>query len=107
MRFDRPVVAYCRVLTLEQKRREYGIDIQVRDVMAFAERQGLLVQRFYKGEAQTGIEEDRKAPRRLVRDCRPGRVRSIVLPSLDTDCHAMSESPKLSSTSSRSSASRS
>ena len=43
MGFDRPVVAYCRASTLEQKRRGYGIDIQVRDVQAFAERQGLSV----------------------------------------------------------------
>lgn len=83
MEIDCPVVAYCRVSTLEQKRRGYGIDIQVRDVKAFAERQGLFVKRFYKDEAESGINEDRKALRRLLRDCRAGRVRSVVLPSLD------------------------
>lgn len=83
MGFDRPVVAYCRVSTLEQKRRGYGIDIQVRDIQAFAERQGLLVARFYRDEAESGIKEDRKALRRLLRDCRAGRVGSVILPSLD------------------------
>jgi site-specific DNA recombinase len=83
MGFDRPLVAYCRISTLEQKRRGYGIDIQVRDVRAFAERQGLLVARFYKDEAESGIKEDRKQLRRLLRDCRAGRVGSVILPSLD------------------------
>ena len=83
MGIDRPVVAYCRVSTLEQKRRGYGIDIQVRDVQAFAERQGLLVARFYRDEAESGIKEDRKQLRRLLRDCRAGRVGSVILPSLD------------------------
>src|SRR5713101_2688146 len=83
MEFDRPVVAYCRVSTLEQKRRGYGIDIQVRDVQAFAERQGLLVARFYRDEAESGIKEDRKQRQRLLRDCRAGRVGSVILPSLD------------------------
>jgi site-specific DNA recombinase len=83
MGFDRPVVAYCRVSTLEQKRRGYGIDIQIRDVEAFAKRQGLFVTRFYRDEAESGIKEDRRQLRRLLRDCRAGRVGSVVLPSLD------------------------
>jgi len=83
MRSDRPVVAYCRVSTLEQKRRGYGIDIQVRDVEAFAERQRLLIVRFYRDEAESGIKEDRRQLRRLLRDCRAGRVGSVILPSLD------------------------
>jgi site-specific DNA recombinase len=80
---DRPVVAYCRVSTLEQQRRGYGIDIQVRDIQAFAERQGLLVARFYKDEAESGIKEHRTQLHRLLRDCRAGRVGSVILPSLD------------------------
>src|SRR3989442_10348802 len=83
MGIDRPVVSYCRVSTLEQKRRGYGIDIQVRDVQTFAERQGLLVARFYRDEAESGVKEDRKALRRLLADCRAGRVGSVILPSLD------------------------
>lgn len=84
MGFDRPlIVAYCRVSTLEQKRKGFGIDIQVRDVRAFAERQGLLVQRWYKDEAESGVAEDRKKLRRLLRDCRAGRVGSVILLSLD------------------------
>ena len=76
-------VAYCRVSTLEQKRRGYGIEIQVRDVAVFAERAGVLIERFYKDEAQSGVAEKRRALRRLLRDCRRGVVGTIVVPSLD------------------------
>jgi DNA invertase Pin-like site-specific DNA recombinase len=76
-------VAYCRVSTLEQKRRGYGIDINARDVRAFAERQGLLVVRFYRDEAESRINEDRKALQRLLGACRAGRVGSVILPSLN------------------------
>jgi len=55
------IVGYCRVSTLEQKRRGFGIDIQIRDVTLFAERQRLFVDPFYKDEAQSGIAEHRRA----------------------------------------------
>src|SRR6266849_3106805 len=83
MEIKNPVVAYCRVSTLEQKRRGYGIDIQIRDVTVFAERLGVFVERFYKDEAQSGVAEKRRALRRLLRDCRRGVVGTVVLPSLD------------------------
>lgn len=83
MNSGRSIVGYCRVSTLEQKRRGYGIDIQVRDVTLCAERQGLLVDRFYKDEAKSGVLENRAALRRLMRACRQGTVAAIILPSLD------------------------
>jgi site-specific DNA recombinase len=79
----RPVAAYCRVSTLEQKKRGHGIDIQIRDVTLFAERQGVFVQRFYRDEGESGIAENRKALRRLLRDCRAGRIGTLIIPSLD------------------------
>lgn len=78
-----PVVAYCRVSTLEKRRQGYGIDIQIRDVTVFAERQGLFVRRFYKDEAESGVAEDRKELRKLLRDCRTGRIGTVIIPSLD------------------------
>lgn len=83
MASDLPVVAYCRVSTLEQKRRGHGIDIQIRDVTLFAERRGLFVRKFYRDEGESGVAEDRKALRRLLRDCRSGQVGAVILPSLD------------------------
>lgn len=69
--------------TLEQKRKGYGIDIQIRDVTRFAERIEVSIDRFYRDEAQSGVAEKRRALRRLLRDCRRGMVRTVVLPSLD------------------------
>ncbi|MHB8173180.1 MAG: recombinase family protein [Nitrospirota bacterium] len=77
------VVAYCRVSTLEQKKRGHGIDIQIRDVTLFTERHGLLVEKFYKDEGESGVKEDRKALRQLMRDCKNKRIETIILPSLD------------------------
>lgn len=77
------VVAYCRVSTLEQKKKGYGIDIQIRDASLFAERNGLLVERFYKDEAVSGVKEDRKELRSLMKACKTGKVGVLILPSLD------------------------
>ncbi len=77
------VVAYCRVSTLEQKRRGYGIDIQIRDVTLFAEGQGLLIVRFFPDKAESGVGRDRKELRKLLRECRAGRVGAVVIPSID------------------------
>ena len=77
------VVAYCRVSTLEQKQRGYGIDIQIRDLTLFAERQGLFVRRFYRDEAESGVKEHRQELRQLLKDCRARRVGIVILPSLD------------------------
>ncbi len=60
------VVAYCRVSTLEQKHR-----------------QGLFVERFYKDEGESGVVEDRRALRQLLRACKRGGIRAVILPSLD------------------------
>lgn len=80
---EKKVVAYCRVSTLEQKKNGYGIDIQIRDVTIHAERHGFLVERFYKDEGESGAKEDRKELRRLMKDCRKGRIGTVILPSLD------------------------
>ncbi len=77
------VVAYCRVSTLEQKKRGYGIDIQIRDATLYAERHGLLVERFYRDEGESGIKEDREGLRQLIHDCRRGKIGTVILPSLD------------------------
>jgi site-specific DNA recombinase len=80
---NKKVVAYCRVSTLEQKKKGHGIDIQIRDVTLFAERHSLLVEKFYKDEGESGVKEDRKALRALMRACKNNRVECIILPSLD------------------------
>jgi site-specific DNA recombinase len=83
MEIKKWVAAYCRVSTLEQKRKGYGIDIQIRDLTLFAEHKELFIERFYKNEAESGVAADRKALRRLLRDCRTGRVGTVIIPTLD------------------------
>ena len=77
------IVGYCRVSTLEQKKKGYGIDIQVRDIKRCAEVFGLIVEDFYVDEAKSGVSENRRALKRLVKDCKVGRVRAIIVSSLD------------------------
>ena len=59
------VAACCRVSTLEQKKKGYGIDIQIRDATLYGEHHGLLVESFYKDEGESGVKEDRKALKQL------------------------------------------
>ncbi len=77
------MAAYCRVSTLEQKKKGYGIDIQTREIGRHAEIIGVEVDGFYVDEAKSGISENRKELKRLIRDCKAGKVQSIIFSSLD------------------------
>lgn len=77
------VAAYCRVSTLEQKKKGYGIDIQRRDIERYAESFGLSVESFYVDEAKSGISERRVALNKLLRDCKSGGVGAVIVSSLD------------------------
>src|SRR5687767_1781369 len=80
---SKQIVAYCRVSTLEQKKKGLGMDIQVRDITAFAASQNLTIDRVYRDEAQSGATENRKQLRRLIRHCERGFVAAVIIPSLD------------------------
>src|SRR5262249_44283265 len=75
--------AYCRVSTLEQKKNGLGMDIQVRDVTAFAAMRNLTIDRVYRDEAQSGASENRKQLSKLVRNCEAGQISLVIIPSLD------------------------
>lgn len=77
------MVGYCRVSTLEQKKKGYGIDIQIRDVLLFAEENNLTIEKFYKDEGESGVKEEREELKQLLKDCRKGKVGTVILPSLD------------------------
>ena len=77
------MAAYCRVSTLEQKKKGYGIDIQRRDIERYAEAFGMPIDDYYVDEARSGASERRAALNRLVRDCKAGRVDAIIVSSLD------------------------
>lgn len=77
------MAAYCRVSTLEQKKKGYGIEIQRRDIERYAETFGICINRFYIDEAKSGISDRRAGLNKLVRDCNNDKVRAIVISSLD------------------------
>ncbi len=77
------VVAYVRVSTLEQKKKGLGMDIQIRDVNAFAAGRMLAIDRIYPDKAESGAAENRKELKSLLRACKRGEVDVIIIPSLD------------------------
>jgi site-specific DNA recombinase len=83
MATTKQVAAYCRVSTLEQKKKGLGMDIQVRDVTSFAEVQHLVIDRFYRDEAQSGAAENRRQLGKLLRACARGEVGAVIIPALD------------------------
>jgi site-specific DNA recombinase len=80
---DKEVAAYCRVSTLEQKKKGLGMDIQIRDVRSFAEDQNLVINRFYPDEAQSGTVENRIQLGRLLRACKRGEISTVIIPTID------------------------
>lgn len=77
------IVGYCRISTLEQKKKGYGVDIQAREIRDYAERYELVIDRFYIDEAKSGVSEDRRELKRLIKDCKAGKVEAIIVASLD------------------------
>ena len=80
---EKSVAAYCRVSTLEQKKKGFGIDIQVRDIQRYADVFSFPINDFYIDEAKSGISENRSELKRLLRDCKTGKVGAIIISSLD------------------------
>lgn len=83
MYLKKQVVAYCRVSTLEQHKKGLGMDIQMRDVNAFAQAQKLTLDRIYPDHAESGAKESRKELKKLLRGCKRREVKTIIIPSLD------------------------
>src|SRR4051794_39724629 len=80
---NKQIVAYCRVSTLEQKKKGLGMDIQIRDVTAFAESQKLVINRIYPDRAESGAAENRKELKKLMLACERGLVAALIIPTLD------------------------
>ncbi len=83
MAAGKKVAAYCRVSTLEQKKKGLGMDIQIRDVTAFAQAQNLVLDVIYPDKAESGAAENRKELKKLIRACLRGEVGTVIIPSLD------------------------
>ena len=78
---NQKIVGYIRFSTLEQK-KGYGKDIQKRDIKQFAALRGWTVDRFYVDEALSGEEENRADLDRLIRACRAGKMKAVIVASL-------------------------
>lgn len=83
MATTKKVAAYCRVSTLEQKKKGLGMDIQIRDVSTFAGTQHLGIDDFYRDEAQSGAAENRRQLNKLLRACKRGEISTVIIPALD------------------------
>lgn len=83
MERDKIMAAYCRVSTLEQKKKGYGIDIQKREIINYCQSSGLNITAWYIDEARSGIHENRQSLAKLLRECRNKRIAGIVVSSLD------------------------
>jgi len=77
------MAAYCRVSTLEQKKKGYGIDIQKREIEHYCQNSGIVITAWYIEEARSGFHQDRQSLTKLLRDCRNNKVSGIVVSSLD------------------------
>ncbi len=80
---NKKIVGYCRVSTLEQKKKGFGIDIQVREIEKFAKENRLIVERIFKDEAVSGIEENKKELDILCSLCKKGEIEAVIFPSTD------------------------
>ncbi len=77
------MAGYCRVSTLEQKKKGYGIQIQKREIENLAESLGVAVDAYYIDEAKSGFSENRRSLKTLINHCRTGKVKGIIVASLD------------------------
>jgi site-specific DNA recombinase len=98
MMFSMPkkkIVGYCRVSTLEQKKKGFGIDVQVREIQKFARDNGITIDRIFKDEAVSGLEEARRELDILLNLCQKGEVKAVIFPSTDRTARSVRISENL------------
>ncbi len=89
------IMGYCRVSTLEQKKKGFGIDIQVREIKKFGQDNGIIIDRIFKDEAVSGLKEARKELDILLDLCRKGEVKAVIFPSTDRTARSVRISENL------------
>src|SRR5882672_8982415 len=77
------VAAYCRVSTLEQKKKGLGMDVQIRDIATHAISRNLIVDHLFSDEGASGVAENRTELRKLIRACERGEIGVVIIPTLD------------------------
>ncbi len=89
------IVGYCRVSTLEQKKKGFGLDIQVREIEKFAKDNQITVDRIFKDEAVSGLDEARQELDILLNLCQRGEVKAVIFPSTDRTARSVRLSENL------------
>ncbi len=89
------ILGYCRVSTLEQKKKGFGLDIQVREIEKFAKDNNLKIDRIFKDKAVSGIEENRQELDILFNSCRRGEIKAVIFPSTDRTARSVRLSENL------------
>lgn len=89
------IVGYCRVSTLEQKKKGFGIDIQVREIKKFAQTNKIKIDQIFKDKAVSGLEEARQELDILLNLCEKGEVEAVIFPSTDRTARSVRISENL------------
>jgi len=89
------IVGYCRVSTKEQKKKGFGLAIQVREIERFAKGNNIVIDRIFKDKAVSGLKEARKELDILLNLCRKGEVKAVIFPSTDRTARSVRLSENL------------
>ncbi len=93
--FKKKIVGYCRVSTEEQKKKGFGIDIQVREIERFAKDNNIKIDYIFKDEAVSGTKEDRKELKILLNMCKLSKIKAVIFPSTDRTARSVRLSENL------------
>jgi len=92
---SKKIVGYARVSTLEQKKNGFGMDIQIREIERFAKENNLKIDRIFKDEAISGLEEKREELDLLMEECSKKLIKAVIFPSTDRTARSVRLSENL------------
>lgn len=77
------VVAYCRTAWASQSDPLSGARLQAKAIRRYARRQGFTIREMYMDAGVSGMTLKRPGLRRLLADCRAGKVKMVVTQDAD------------------------
>lgn len=89
------IVGYTRVSTNEQKKKGYGIEIQIKDIRKFAKENSLQIDHIFKDEAVSGTEENREGLNSMLSLCKKDKIKAIIFPSTERTARSVRISENL------------
>jgi len=76
------IVGYCRAASFVQKRDE-SIDGQKQQLTKLAKKHGVTIDHFYIDGGYSGSTLQRPELKKLLRDCRAGKIKAVLVTDLD------------------------